>query len=187
MGTDITDRFTIGGLEPGRGMGARILHMTGAIRIAAEESDNVYTVDSDGTVAKTAGTSNVAGDFACTAGAGIVKLTALDFDDVLIKCNLEFIFGNSTTVSTNEMQIQAASGSFSLKVAGVAATQAPAGATGPLLGSGMDTMCVGSLAKMTGNSVSFNITTVEAEDAADYDLIVGNLITFSVIAIAIPA
>lgn len=183
MANDISEGFTLGGLDPGRGSGARMLHFTGAIRIAAEESDNVYTVAGDGTHTH-AGSSNAASDFNCTAGAGIVKLTALDLDDVKVKCNLEFIFGTGN--STEQLKIVAATGSFALKASGVAATQAPDGATGPLLG-GTDTMCVGSLDKMTGNACSFNITTVEAEDAADYDLTAGNLITFSIIAFAIPA
>ena len=195
MALDITDAFTIGGLDsaPG-GNSARILCMTGAVEISSitpADAGGSALFDADGNITLKSGTG-LAGDdyttadFALSYGAGIVAVGANDTDDETgDQIRLSFTFGD-TVDDITQMQIVGATGTFSADADGVAATMAPGASGVSLLGTGIDVNMVGGVTKMKGNTVSFILDTLSGEDVATVDLAAGTCISFSVLAIAIP-
>jgi len=207
MALDLTDAFTLGGLDsaPG-GNSPRLLCMTGAVEISsvtdATELGSAL-IDADGTITLKSGTGITGDDytttdFALSYGAGIVGVGTSDADDEtgdLIR--LSFTFGD-TVDDISQMQIVSAHGSFAADADGVAATMAPAltiglvgGVVPPagvtLLGTGIDINLVGGVTKMKGNTVEFILDRLSGEDVANIDLVAGTCIQFSVMALAVPA
>ena len=196
MALDLTDAFTIGGLDsaPG-GNSARILCMTGAVEISsvtdAAELGSAL-IDADGTITLKSGTGlngddYTTADFAMAYGAGLVQVGTSDADDETgDKLRLEFSFGD-TADDIRQMQIVGATGSFAGDVDGVAATMAPGAGGITLLGTGIDMNMIASVTKMKGNTVAFVLDRYTSDyDGNDVDLAAGSCISFSILAVAIP-
>jgi hypothetical protein len=195
MALDLTNAFTIGGLDsaPG-GNSARILCMTGAVEISSitpADAGGSALFDADGGITLKTGTGlsgddYTTADFALSYGAGTVGVGANDADDETgDQIRLSFTFGD-TVDDISQFQIVGATGSFAADADGVAATMAPGAAGVSLLGTGIDVNMVGGVTKMKGNTVSFILDTLSGEDVANIDLAAGTCISFSVIAIALP-
>ena len=198
MALDLTNAFTIGGLDsaPG-GNSARILCMTGAVELSSitpADAGGSALIDADGNITLKTGTGltgddYVAADFALSYGAGIVAVGANDHDDTTgDQLRLSFTFGD-TVDDISQFQIVGATGSFAIDKDGVAAVMAPSpdvfdGIT--LLGTGIDQNFVGGVTKMKGNTVSFILDTLSGEGENEVDLAAGNCISFSIMAIALP-
>jgi hypothetical protein len=198
MSTDLLNTATLGGLDAGRGMGSRILHMTGAIKLNHVTSPGIYAIDSDGTVTVVSGTDAAITDVSVGGGTsgvphgcGIIESDVGSVTGALQRGSLTFRFPNSigaTTASTAEMQIVAATCIGGIEITGsTAILQAPVGPTGPLAVA-TDMPIAFSLNTMTGNSVSFWWTPIAGnEDGLDTTTAITNVINFSMIAFAIPA
>lgn len=175
MAMDVTDGFTLGGLDnaPG-GNSVRILHCAG--EIVGLDGNGVYTVDTDGTVTESGGGD--AADLSMTNGAGIIiTVTNHDPDSTGAGvegafCEMKFTFG-SAVATTNCLQILGGVGSAGIDDAG--------GTVGSLA---VDHACCMSLVAISGNSITFALSQLEEEGGTQTTADAAQGVKFSVIAFA---
>ena len=176
MAIDLTDAFTLGGLDAGRGNGVKILMMSG--ELVGLDGNGIYAIDADGTVTESGGGD--AADLSMTHGAGKITVTNWDPNGTGTGvegavAEIEFTFGTSAlTVANGGIEIigAVANGGFDIG----------AGTVGSAV---VDHVCPVSLQSISGNAVKFAIgAPYENEGGTQVSAAAASILKFTVIAFA---
>lgn len=176
MAIDLTDAFTIGGLDPGRGNGVKILMMSG--ELVGLDGNGVYSIDADGTVTESGGGD--AADLSLTHGAGKITVTNYDANGTGTGvegavAEIEFAFGSSAlSVANGGIEIIGAVANGGLDIAG-----------GTVGSAAVDHVSPVSLQSISGNAVKFAIgAPYENEGGGQVSISAATILKFTVIAFA---
>ncbi len=180
MAIDLTDAFTIGGLDPGRGNGVKILMMSG--ELVGLDGNGIYSIDADGTVTESG--SGEAADLSLTHGAGKITVTNYDANGTGTGvegavAEIEFAFGSAAlTVANGGIEIIGAVANGGLHIDNTS----PVAAVGSAV---VDHLCPVSLQSISGNAVKFAIgAPYENEGGAQVSISAATILKFTVIAFA---
>lgn len=175
MAMDVTDGFTLGGLDnaPG-GNSVRLLHIAG--EIVGLDDEGVYTVSADGTVTASSGGADA--DLVLDDGAGVI-ITVADYDanstgtaPENVFATMKFTFGNAVATSNC---LTVLGGMMSCGIDEGSGT----------VGAGVfDLPASASLHTISGNSITFALSALEVEGGTQETVDADTIIKFSVLAFA---
>lgn len=177
MAIDLTDAFTIGGLDPGRGNGVKILMMSG--ELVGLDGNGIYSIDADGTVTESGGGD--AADLSLTHGAGKITVTNYDANStgagIEGACaEIEFVFGDSALTVANG----------GIEIIGAIANAGFDLASGTVGSAVVDSIAPVGLQSISGNAVKFAIgAPYEQEGGGQESVGAGAILKFTVIAFAV--
>ena len=176
MAIDVFDAHTLGGLDNSkRGLGTQILHLAG--ELVGLDANGIYTVDADGNITASSGGADA--DLVLDDGAGCI-ITVTNFDANGTGqgvegsvANVKFTFGSAVeTASTMTLLGGYISCSFDI-------------GSGTVGSAAVDALSFGSLAAISGNSISFEIAApYEQEGGTQIDIAAASILKFSVLAFA---
>jgi len=171
MALDITDAFTVGGLDLGRGNGISVLMMSG--EIVGLDGTGTYAINADGTVTGSDGGADA--DVSMTFGAGQIVVTQYDANGTgagIEGAVAELAFNFGTAASTAEIEIIGGFANFGVDN------------TGGTVGSAVvDNIIPAGLQAMTGNTIKFAMgAPYEQEGGSQISISGTSILKFSVIA-----
>jgi hypothetical protein len=170
MALDLSGAFTIGGLDPGRGSGVKLLMMSG--ELVGLDGNGTYTITADGTVTATGGET---ADLSLTQGAGQIIVSGYDATGEGVAANVEFVFGGSKlTVAAGGIEILGGIANFGWDIAG-----------GTVGSAAVDMISPTSLKAISGNAIQF-IAGAPYENEAGTQIAISptTILKFSVLAFA---
>ncbi len=174
MALDFTDGFTLGGLDnaPG-GNAARILHVAG--EIVGLDGTGTYTVSPDGVI--TASDGGADADLVLDDGAGVI-ITIADYDADSTGTAPENVF------ATLKVTFGGAAATDGLTILG-GFMSCGLDEGGGTVGSGVfDLPAVASLHTISGNSITFALSTLEVEGGTQETVDADTIVKFSLMAFA---
>tara|TARA_B100000287_G_C20217145_1_gene616517 strand:- start:21 stop:563 length:543 start_codon:yes stop_codon:yes gene_type:complete len=175
MALDVTDGFTLGGLDnaPG-GNSVRILHVAG--EIVGLDGTGTYTVTADGTITGSDGGADA--DLVLDDGAGVI-ITVADYDadstgtaPENVFATMKFTFGSAVATS-NCLTVLGGFMSCGLDEGG-----------GTVGAGAFDLPASASLHTISGNSITFALSALEVEGGSQETVDADTIVKFSVMAFA---